>query len=575
MRVADYIAKFLVDNGIEDIFLLTGFGAMYLNDGIASQPSIKYYTARNEAASPMMAEAYARLRQSLGAVCLTSGPGATNALPGLAEAYVDGAPIIILSGQSPVKQTSRFINSLTNHAVRSFGIAEIDIVKIVDGSLTKYAMMITDPKTIRYHLEKAVYMATSGRPGPVWLDIPMDVQCAEINPDSLKRFSPPPIVKPRDLDKNIDLVFDMLQKSKRPLIVAGYGIRQGNAVNKFKEFLNLLNVPVVLSRGGIDLLPFSNPNNMGLAGIKGSRYCRKIMQSADLIISLGSRLAVPFIGSNQDYFSKDTPSVVVDIESAELNKHGIRIDLPINVDVGMVINALITRLLYRSNRFHFAPWLSYCQKLKESYPMVTDDMKRDPIDLYYFMSRVDAISDSKNIMVTDAGSNYYVGGQVYKFEHGQRELTSNTFAAMGLTIPLAIGASVARKNAQILAVTGDGSLELNIQELKTISYYKMNIKLFVINNGGYVSMRNWQDGFFEGRRIGSDDDTGAEPLNLSKIADAFGLKYAVITKHNQIDDQLREIVSRDGPLFVEVVCDSNQKIIEPLDPAKINIEPEV
>ena len=573
IRVADYIARFLVDNGIEDIFLLTGNGAMYLNDGIASQPSIKYYCARNEAASPMMAEAYARLKQSLGAVCLTSGPGSTNAIPGLAEAYVDAAPVLIISGQAPRNHTT---HNMGIPGLRSFGTAEIDIIPIVS-SLTKYAVMVNSPDSIRYHLEKAVYLATSGRPGPVWLDIPMDVQYAQINPDELIGFSPARLLSIKDplasnLEKDIDLVLEMISQSRRPLIVAGYGVRQGNAINEFKHLLTMLNAPVVLSRLGIDILPFSHPNNMGLAGIKGTRYCKKIMRSADLIICLGSRLAVPFVGHDLDAFSADARRIVVDIESAELKKSGIRIDLPINADVKTVINKLIAKM---SVPLSFKSWLNYCQNLKETYPMVTEDMMKDPINLYYFMSRVDALSGARNVLITDAGSNYYVGGQVFRFENGQRELTSGTFAAMGLTIPLAIGASVAKKDAQILAVTGDGSLELNIQELKTISYYKLNIKLFVINNGGYVSMRNWQDSVFEGRRIGSDDETGAESLNLVKIADAFDLRYASIARYEEIDEKLKIIMSDNQPTFVEVFCDNNQKIIEPFGLEKINMEPEV
>lgn len=570
IRVADYIAKFLVDKGIEDIFLLTGNGAMYLNDGIASQPSIKYYCARNEAASPMMAEAYARLKQSLGAVCLTSGPGSTNAVPGLAEAYVDAAPVLIISGQAPRNHTT---HNMGIPGLRNFGTAEINIIPIVS-SLTKYAVMVNDPNSIRYHLEKAVYLATSGRPGPVWLDIPMDVQFAQINPNVLAGFNPPVENLPTsDLEKDIDLALQMISRSSRPLIVAGYGVRQGNAINEFKKFLILINAPVVLSRLGIDILPFSHSNNMGLAGIKGTRYCKKIMRSADLIICLGSRLAVPFVGYDLDAFSADAKIIVVDTEPAELKKSGVQIDLPINADVKTIIDRLITKLSFKP--LSFKSWLSYCQNLKESYPMLTEDMKKNPINLYYFMSRIDAISCARNVLITDAGSNYYVGGQVFRFEKGQRELTSGTFAAMGLTIPLAIGASVARKDAQILAITGDGSLELNIQELKTMSYYELNIKLFVINNGGYVSMRNWQDSFFDGRRIGSDDETGAESLNLAKIADAFGLRYAAITCQEEIDEKLKAVMSDDQPIFVEVFCDNNQKIVEPLDHDKIDIEPGV
>lgn len=558
-RVADYIAQFLVGQGVQDIFMLTGNGAMYLNDAIA-QSNIHYYCARNEAAAPMMAEAYARVKQSLGAVCLTAGPGSTNAVPGLAEAWVDAAPVFIVSGQVQRSHTTHVIGL---PGLRSFGTAEINIVSVVR-SLTKYAVMVTEPTSIRYHLERAAHAALNGRPGPVWLDIPMDVQYAPVESEALEGYTPPSEPdRQAQPDDDVEAVIALLREAKRPLVIGGHGLRQGGAVADFRRLVERLGVPVTLSRLGLDLMPFSHPLNCGPAGMKGSRYGASLLKGADVVLSLGCRLAIPFVGHQCDAFAPDAKVIMVDIEEAELKKPGVPIHRPIHAHVSQFLQRLLERLAAEPLP-DWSHWAAFCEHLKTRYPMVGTEYARNPIDLYYFMARLDALSGPKHIFITDAGSNYYVGGQVFRFEHGQREITSGTFAAMGLGVPLAIGASVAAPDAQILAVTGDGSLELNIQELKTISHYGLNIKLFVINNGGYVSMLNWQDRYFEGRRIDTPENTGVGTLNLKKIAAAFDLPYAQIGRYQDVDGALQAIMAKDGPLFVEVLCDTRQKIVEPI-----------
>ncbi|MBI2870513.1 MAG: thiamine pyrophosphate-binding protein [Candidatus Omnitrophica bacterium] len=563
MRVSDYIAGFLLQRGVKDIFMLTGNGAMYLNDAI-SQSGIRYVCARNEAAAPMMAEAYARVKQSLGAVCVTSGPGSTNAVPGLAEAWVDAAPILILSGQV---QRSHTTHNAGLKGLRTFGTAEINIIPIVS-TLTKYAVMVNEAESIRYHLEKAYTLATTGRPGPVWLDIPMDIQYAPVDPEHLKGYTPPQ-ERTADLEVHVDALLERLARAKRPLLIGGHGIRQGRASTEFRELVELLHAPAIFSRFGQDLLPFSHPFNLGQAGVKGSRYCGSVMKSADLVISLGCRLAVQMVGHKFDAFHPGAKVVMVDLERDELDKPGVKLDLAIQADVKPFLTRLVSRLKQETLP-DWSDWLGRCQELKRDYPMVTPAQRRNPIDLYYFMSRLDALADRHHIFVTDAGSNYYVGGQVYHFEKGQREITSGTFAAMGLSIPLAIGASIARPDAQILAVTGDGSLELNIQELKTLSHYGLNVKLFVINNGGYVSMRNWQDGHFEGRRIDTEQNTGIGTLNLQRIAHAFDMPYDRIERVEEIDGKVGELMQGNGPVFAEVFCDQNQRIVEPIKDLSFN-----
>lgn len=558
VRVADYIVNFLIEKDIRDIFVLTGFGAMYLNDAIVDQPKLRYFCVRNEAASPMMAEAYARIKKIPGAVCLTAGPGSTNAVPGLAEAWVDSAPVIVISGQVKKKETTNFLNI---PGLRTYGTAEINIVPVVK-PLTKYAVMVKNPKSIRYHLEKAYYLATSGRPGPVWIDIPQDVQSALVDPSKLNGFKAQKVIKiNKTLDNQLKQLLALLKKAKKPIIFAGNGIKLSNSNREFKSLVKKLRIPVVPTRLGIDILPFSHSLNMGLGGIKGTRYSKKLTKQADLIISLGARLAVPFMGSDNGLVSPRAKIVAVDIEKSELEKNKSSTKLRINSDLAVFFKEL-SKHLANFNLPDWSDWLKSAQKLKSENEIENTHLQKNPLDLYYFMSRLDSASPKGSVLITDAGSNYYVGGQVFKFERNQVEVTSATFAAMGLSIPLAIGASVAKKG-KVLAVTGDGSLELNIQELKTMSYYNLDIKLFVINNNGYLSMRNWQDSYFEGRRIGSDDSSGAPILNLRNVSKAFDLKYEIIDDYKNIDSKLKIIIAKPGPLFVEVICDSDQKIISP------------
>ena len=553
MRVADYIANFLIAKDVQDIFMLTGYGAMYINDAIEIS-GINYYATRNEAAAPMMAEAYARLKGKLGVVCVTAGPGATNALPGLAEAFVDSAPIMIISGQVETEHTT--YNSKL--PLRTYGTAEINIIPIVK-PLTKYAKFLDNPNDVQYVLEKAYHAAISGRPGPVWIDVPMDIQNSIIDINKLRSYNPPDN-KLTIQSNDLDFILKKINSAKKPLIVAGQGIRQGKAEDQFKEFLNNFKIPVLFSRLGQDLLPHNHSYVYGQAGLKGSKYCKKIMNSSDLVLSLGCRLAPQFVGLNFEAFDK-AEIIMVDIDKAEIDKLGDSVDYSINSDVKLFLEEINNK----SSDINFPSWdnwINYCDDLKKENPIVVESQGKNPIDLYYFMKILGELSHERNVLVTDAGSNYYVGGTVWNFEKGQREICSGTNAAMGTTIPLAIGCAVAEPNFQILAVTGDGSLELNIQELKTISHYSYNIKLFVINNGGYVSMKKWQDDVFDGRRIDTSESTGAGTLNLKKIADAFDLDYIKIDDYKKINDQLIELMNNPNPVFVEVVTDNQQSIVE-------------
>ena len=542
--------------------MLTGYGAMYLNDAV-KLAGIKYYATRNEATAPSMASAYARVKNKVGVACVTAGPGATNALPGLAEAYVDSSPIVILSGQVDYKQTTHSTNSKN---IRSFGTAEINIIPIVK-PLTKYAEIIKNPLDVKYIIEKAFHLASHGRKGPVWIDIPLNVQKAKINEKKLKSYLPKiknNINLKNKLKKDFNIISNSLEKSKKPILILGHGVKQSNKIKEIKKIIDLLKIPVIFTRFTNDLISHNKKYIYGISGIKATKFSKKIMNQADLAISFGCRFSPQFVG--HDYQALSNAKVIsVDLEKDELKKKGQKIDVPMRYDLTNFLPSFLV-FLKKKRLKKFIQWNNHCDNLKKNFPIIYKDYNKNNksklMDLYYFMDRLGKISSQKNILITDAGSNYYIGGQVWNFEKNQKELSSYTNAAMGLSIPLSIGAAVASPKSTILSVTGDGSLELNIQELKTISHNKFNIKLFVINNGGYVSMHNWADTFFRGRRVDNPIDTGDGTLNLKNIAKAFDMDYYLIPNSKNLDFKLKKINNIKKPLFVEVLTDNKQIIYD-------------
>lgn len=551
ITVSDYVANFLFSKKIKNIFMLTGYGAMYLNDSITSR-KIKYYAARNEAAAPMMAKGLSTVTGKVSAVCVTAGPGATNAIPGLAECWVDSSPVIVISGQVDRKDTTR-LSKIEN--LRTLGTAEIDIIPIVK-PLTKYCAFVKNPNSIKYVMEKAFHLCTSGRPGPVWIDIPLDVQSSRINLSKLKSFKQKTTLK-KNYDDQILKLINKIYKSKSPVIVAGQGVRLSKKIKDFKKIINILKIPVYFSRLGQDIISHNHKYIFGQGGIKGVSSFKKVMNESDLIISFGSRLAVQFLGLKKEAMKNNAEIFMIDIDKNEIKRTNPKNSLI--GDLKILLPKIRKNLELTKKKFDFKDWLNNANEIKKNtnYPTIP---KNNPMDLYFFMRKLGEKSKKNSVLITDAGSNYYIGGQVWDFDKKQQEVTSGCNAAMGLSIPMAIGASVGLPNKDIFAVTGDGSLELNIQELKTISHYNMNIKIFVINNGGYVSMINWQDNIFSGRRIDTKDITGAGTLNLKRISEAFDLKWYLIDDYKKVDYHLDRINKIKGPLFVEVITSTKQVI---------------
>ncbi len=547
MRVADYITAFLFKKGIKTSFMLSGTGSVFLDDAFANFEGMNYVSARHESAAVMMAVGYYKLSQKPGVALVTTGPGGANAVGGLVEAWVDSVPVIIISGQVD----SKFLNK----NLRYFGAQGLNILPIIE-PITKYSKTIIDPYSIQYYLDKALYFALEGRPGPVWLDIPFDIQSSKIiDPDQMRVFIPPQIAEDSlDLiNDNVDLILEKIYKSKKPLLILGQGVRQGDAIDEFRQVIESLDAPFLTSRIAIDVFKTSFKNNLGLAGMRGSRYCQKIMDESDLVLSFGCSMNVCLTNDSEELFP-NADVIMVNNDHNEFEKPGLSLNMKVLLDVKIVLEQMLKRVNQTKIK-QFTSWVDYCLTLKQDYPIVGAHLERNPINSYYLVNRLAALSNKKQHFVSDAGSSYYVTGQALDYNFGQRDITSGSFATMGVAIPMAIGASCYDKDSQIIVVTGDGSLELNIQELKTVSQNNLNIKIFVINNGGYASIRESQDEYSDGRYTETEDI-----LDFSKVAEAFEMDYEIIDNYETIDQQIKQITGNSKPILIEVICERDQKI---------------
>jgi len=565
VRVADYVANFLCSTlGVKDVFLVTGGGAMFLNDGIAKHEKLNAVLNHHEQASAMAAVAYAKYKNSYAVAMTTSGCGATNAVTGLLDAWQDNTPVFFLSGQ--VKKKETVYNS--ELALRQLGVQEADIISIVT-SISKYAVMINEPKEIAYHLEKAAYLAKSGRPGPVWLDIPQDVQGAIIEEDEMIHFDSLKegnTFKEDIEDEDIELVVNAIKEAKRPMIIAGNGIRLGDAINEFKAFIEKFQIPVATSYLGIDILESDDRFCIGRLGIKGDRAGNFAIQNSDLVIVLGSRLAVALTGFEYKMFAREAKVIVVDIDSIEHKKNTVKIDKLINGDVKKFLQKMNVE-----NNFNFQrdEWILKCQSWREKWPVALKsyEEKDKKINKYTFIEHLSKYTKDDTAFVADAGSAYYVTAQALKIRATQRYITSGAQADMGFTIPAAIGMSFAKKG-EVVAITGDGSFQMNIQELQTIIHNQLPIKIFVWNNAGYLSIRTTQNKFFDGRLLGTEPSSGISFPELSKIAYAYGFTYFTANTFSELDKAIEETMSSNGPTICEIMCPEYQEIIPTVSSSK-------
>ena len=557
MRVSDVIVDFIYKLGVDTVFTVTGGGAMFLNDAVAAHGEMKALCNHHEQACAMGAVGYAKLRNGYGSAILTTGCGATNATTGLLDAWQDNVPCFFISGQVKRKETT--YNATV--PLRQIGVQEANIVAIVD-SLTKYAIMVNEPEDILYELEKAAFLAKSGRPGPVWIDVPLDVQGATVDLDSLHHYVPEPeaLEKPSPSAENIATLLNQIAISKRPIIIAGNGIRLGGAVDAFQSFVEKSMIPVVVSYLGADLLPSNHPHYVGRVGIKGERAGNFAMQNADLVISIGCHLSVALTGFEYELFAREAYLSVIDIDPNEHLKNTVKIDQFIHSDV---LEFFSKASATEHQETSWVEWGETCRKWRGQWPiclpLYADE--KEGINKYSFINKLEDHLKDDSVVVSDAGSSYYVTSQALKIRDRQRYLTSGAQADMGFTLPAAIGASVARNGKEVIGITGDGSLQMNIQELQTLVHHQLPVKLVVWNNNGYLSIRATQLKFFSGREIGTDPASGVSFPSTEKIAKAYGITFLRVSELTALDEAIEIMMGTTGPMILEVMCPENQEVI--------------
>jgi acetolactate synthase-1/2/3 large subunit len=548
VKLSDYIFSFIADQGVKHVFMLPGGGAMHLVDSLGRCERLNYTCNLHEQACAIAAEANARVTGKLGVALVTTGPGGTNAITGVVGAWLDSTPTIFISGQ--VKRP----DLIGTTGVRQLGVQEINIVDIVR-PVVKYAVTITDPNLIRYELEKAVYFATSGRNGPVWLDVPLDIQCSYIDPDTLPSYKPEIIPVSQDFYKNVSEVVSLLKKSERPVILAGNGIRLANAMSSFSDLVETLRIPILTSPLGIDLLTEDNPYYCGRPGSLAPRGANFTLQNSDLLIIIGSRMDMAMLAYDHKNLARGAKKVMVDIDHHEIEKMKTTIDVPICADAGVFINEFLKQLSSFNDSKKYAAWLEKCIGWKQKYPIVLDKHRnqKEFVSTYYFS---EVLSQELNEDDVIASGSSGIGIELFLFVHkvkrGQRVFHNRGTGAMGFALPAAIGACIGADGKRTVTVDGDGGFQMNIQELATLVNLNLPIKFFIINNQGYSSIRQMQRGYFNGNFVACDSSSGLSLPNHEKIIKAYGLQYFSISDHKNMQQTIKQVLNTPGTVFCEV-----------------------
>lgn len=558
VKLSDWIAGRLAGHGITDIFMLTGGGAMHLNHSLGTHPSLTTTFTHHEQALAMAAEAYYRLTGRLAVVNVTSGPGGTNAITGVYGAYVDSIGMLVISGQVKSETTVRH----TGLPLRQYGDQELDIEPIVR-PITKYAAMVTEPRTIRYHLEKAIHLATSGRPGPVWLDIPLDVQAAMIDPEDLAPgFDPAEIDEPwkrTDLAASAREILSRIAGAQRPVVFAGGGVRLSGAYDAFLALIERLGVPVVTGWNAHDVLWDDHPLYCGRPGTVGNRGGNMVTQSADLLLVLGSRLNIRQVSYNWQSFAREACKIWVDIDPLELRKPNVRPDMPVVADLADLIPALLAEEWPGPTEAH-GEWLAWARERNRLFPVVLPEYRQHQgaMHPYVAMDELFAQLDADDIIVTGNGSACVIGFQAARLRRGQRLWTNSGCATMGYDLPAAIGACAATGGRQrVICIAGDGSIMMNLQELQTIAGGRMPVKIFLVNNSGYVSIFQTHRNFFGGMEVGGGPKSNVTFPEFRRVAEAFGIAYRQAAAHGDLAEAVAGTLASDGPAFCEFFVDEN------------------
>ena len=547
IKLSDFIAKRLKEIYHTDcVFMVSGGGAMHLNDSFGKY--IPYVCNHNEQVCSIAAEGYARVNQKLAVVNVTTGPGGLNCLNGVFGEWTDSVPVLYVSGQ--VKQSTT-LSSCSSIPLRQLGDQEVDIVSCVK-SLTKYAVTLQNPKDIEYILDKAVYLATHGRKGPTWIDIPINLQATTIDETKLRKYDPKEDeLHLPDIQAGLLKTVQMLEVAERPVIIAGHGIRLANAKKEFLALVDKLNIPVVTTMNGFDIIPEDNSNFIARIGTVANRAGNFVLQNADLVISIGSRNNIRQVSYNWENFAKNAKLISVDIDKAELDKPTVRPDLKIHADA----RNFISQLLPMAQDKKRVNWNIFCHNLKEKYPPVSEAprVEHNPIEPYYFVEKLIEQFKDDEVVVGSNGTAFLLPFQVGKVKKNQRYIWNSGDASMGYGLPAAIGACCANARKRVVCLEGDGSIMMNLQELQTVLTNKLPIKLFVLNNNGYISIQQTQKNFFGGRFTACTTNSGVEIPDFIKLGQAFGFKTVKIDKLENLEKQIQTVLNTEGPVLCEVM----------------------
>ncbi len=601
IKVSNYIAQLLVEHGISHVFTVTGGGAMHLNDGLGHQEGLTCVYNHHEQACAIAAESYARIYNKIAAVCVTTGPGGTNAITGVVGGYLDSIPMFILSGQVRYDTTARS----TGLNLRAMGDQEFDITKAVS-SMTKYCEMVIDTKKIRYCVEKALYIAQSGRPGPCWLDIPVDIQGSYIDTEEQTAFDPEEyqrenrtILPSLTEEKTVQAVLAKIKEAKRPIFYAGNGIRIAGAHAVFRRVTEKLNIPVVTAWDSIDAIEDAHPLYVGRGGIMGDRAGNFAVQNSDCILAVGNRLSIRQVGYHVKTWAREAFVIMVDADAEEMKKPVLHCEMPIHADAKEFLEKLEKELEKKlegkeTRWFQQEKWLTICQNWKQNYPVVQQKhyQPQPCANVYAFIKELSSRLLENQVTVVGNGSACVVGSHGYIIKKGQRFIINSAIASMGYDLPAAIGACVAlygnrvlkrarptidscgnpiktekdieerkeKSDLDLILVTGDGSIQMNLQELQTIIHHRMPIKIFLINNNGYHSIRQTQSNFFGEPLVGIGYDSGDLSFpEMEKLAGAYGYPYRRIEKNEQLGERIEETLAMEGPVICEVMVSMDQK----------------
>lgn len=559
MKLSDYVAEFLVSQGVRHAFVVIGGASLHLIDSIARTPGIEYICPQHEQAGAMAADAYSRATGNLGVAIATSGPGATNLITGIACSYFDSVPVLYLTGQVTTFRLKG------DTGVRQMGFQETEIVDMVK-PITKYAVMIRDPKKIKYELEKAVYIAKSGRPGPVLVDIPDDLQRMDIDVSDLESFIPEKLEKRLSVSSS-DLyrVMEVIKQSKRPVIIIGWGVRLAKAEAEAEYLINQLKIPVLLTWPMLDMIPSDNPFVVGSFGTHGTRYANYALQNSDFILSIGARLDTREAGSPYSEFGRGAKKIIVDVDPAELGKFSKfemnGVELLINADAGEFIRLLLSRF-QNGKSLDISNWLKKISDWRVRYPICSLSYYNEyDLNPYVFVKHLSDFSQKGDLFAIDTGCALAYMCQGFQFKEGQWLFHAFNTTPMGYGLPAAIGVSFAHNRGPVTCVAGDGGFQMNIQEMATVIRHNLPIKIFLINNHGYSMVRQTQEQWLNGRYEAVSVESGLAFPDFVKVAQAYGFTTFSLARNDEIKECLRQIYAIDGPVFCNVEINSEHRVI--------------